>query len=96
MELYQKTLENFKEGYLAYATLAIIGQSCLGSVAAMYVLSHGTSALQIIQLSLVVMICMSVNTSILAQLKPKTVFNLILLSVTSSVLFILLNTLVIQ
>lgn len=96
MELYQKTLENFKEGYFAYATLAIIGQSCLGSVAAMYVLSHGTSALQMIQLSLVVMICMSVNTSILAQLKPQTVFNLIILSAISSVFFILVNTLIIQ
>lgn len=96
MELYQKTLENFKQGYFAYATLAIIGQSCLGSVAAMYVLSNGTNALQMIQLSLVVLICMSVNTCVLAQIKPKIVFNLILLSVTSSVLFILLNTLVIQ
>lgn len=94
MELYNKTFQNFQEGFFAYATLAIIGQSCLGSIAAMYTLSHGTSALQMIQLAIIVLICMSVNTGILAQLPPKTIFNLIITSVISSVFFIIVNTLI--
>ena len=94
MELYDKSLENFKHSYIAFSTLAVIGQSCLGSIAAMYVLSHGTSPLQMVQLAILVIICMSVNTAILAQLSPKTVFNLIITTVISSVFFIIVNTLI--
>ena len=95
MGLYQKTLANFKEGFFAYATLAIIGQSCLGSVAAMYTLSNGTNMLQMVQLALIVLICMSVNTAILAQLTARTIFNLLIISVLSSIFFIIVNTLII-
>ncbi|CAM3982195.1 hypothetical protein FLAN108750_03015 [Flavobacterium antarcticum] len=95
MELYQKSFENFKESYIAFSTLAVIGQSCLGSIAAMYILSNGTNPLQMIQLAILVIICMSVNTAILAQLTPKTVFNLIITTVISSVFFIIVNTLII-
>lgn len=94
MEIYQKSFENFKESYIAFTTLAVIGQSCLGSIGAMYILSNGTSPFQMVQLALIVIICMSVNTSILAQLSPKTVFNLIITSVISSIFFIIVNTLI--
>ena len=95
MTRYQKTLEDFKKGYLGFATLAIIGQSCLGSAAAMYVLENGTSLFQMIQLALVVLACMFVNGAVLSQQKPKLVFNLILTSVVNSIVMILLNTLII-
>lgn len=94
MKLYDNSLERFEENYFAYATLAIIGQSCLGSAAAMYTLSNGTNALQMTQLTLIVLISMSVNTSILAQIPHKTVFNLVILSVISSIFFIIVNTLI--
>ena len=94
MKLYDTSLESFEQNYFAYATLAIIGQSCLGSAAAMYTLSNGTGALQMIQLTLIVLISMSVNTSILAQIPHKTVFNLVILSVISSIFFIIVNTLI--
>ena len=94
MTLYQKTFEDFKKGYLGFATLAIIGQSCLGSAAAMYVLKNGTSLFQMFQLALVVLACMFVNGAILSQQKPKLVFNLILASVATSLLEILLNTII--
>ncbi|TGD58438.1 hypothetical protein [Flavobacterium humi] len=94
MTLYQKTFEDFKKGYLGFATLAIIGQSCLGSAAAMYVLKNGTSLFQMIQLTLVVLACMFVNGAILSQQKPKLVFNLILASVVTSLLEIFLNTII--
>jgi hypothetical protein len=76
------------------AAMAVIGQSCLGGAAAMYVLSNGTSIFQMIQLAIIVLACIFVNTSILAQMKHKVVFNLLILSSVLSVLFILLNTLI--
>lgn len=94
MKLYQKSFANFQENYIAFTTLAVIGQSCLGSIAAMYTLSNGTGTLQMTQLTIIVMICMSVNTSILAQINHKTVFNLIILSVFNSIFFIIVNTLI--
>ncbi|WP_428224154.1 hypothetical protein [Flavobacterium sp.] len=95
MSLYSQMFEGFKEKYLGFATLAILGQSCLGSVAAMYILKNGTSVGQMFQLAIVVMICMAVNGSILSQQKAKLVFNLIISSVVSSTFFIILNTAVI-
>lgn len=74
------------------AAMAVIGQSCLGGAAAMYVLSNGTSIFQMIQLAIIVLACIFVNTSILAQMKHKVVFNLLILSTILSALFILVNT----
>lgn len=95
MRLYQKTLEDFQRGYLGFATLAIIGQSCLGGAAAMYILQNGTSFFQMTQLALVVIICSLMNGAVLAQQKPKLVFNLILTSGITSIVMIILNTLII-
>jgi len=95
MSLYQKTLNGFQKGYLGFTTLAIIGQSCLGGAAAMYILQNGTSFFQMMQLAIVVLASSVVNGSILAQQKPKLVFNLIITSVSLSALMIILNTLII-
>ena len=94
MSLYQKTLEDFQKGYLGFATLSIIGQSCLGGAAAMYILQNGTSFFQMTQLAIVVLASSIVIGSILAQQKPKLVFNLIITSVALSALMIILNTLI--
>ena len=96
MSLYQKTLADFNNNFIGFATLIVIGQSCLGSAAAMNVLKNGTSLIQMFQLGVIVLICMLVNTSILAQMKPKVIFNLTILSVISSVFFIFINTLIIR
>ncbi|KAF2512548.1 hypothetical protein [Flavobacterium foetidum] len=93
MTLYQTTFDIFNKNYMGSAAMAVIGQSCLGGAAAMYVLSNGTSIFQMIQLAIIVLACIFVNTSILAQMKHKVVFNLLLLSSVLSVFFILLNTL---
>lgn len=92
MTLYQTTFENFNKSYMGSAAMAVIGQSCLGGAAAMYVLANGTSIPQMIQLAIVVLACIFVNTSILAQMKHKVVFNLLILSAFISVSLILLNT----
>ncbi|GAA4759841.1 MULTISPECIES: hypothetical protein [Flavobacterium] len=92
MTLYQKTFQDFERGYLGFTTLAIIGQSCLGGAAAMYILQNGVSLFQMIQLTMVVLACSFVNGAILSQQKHKLVFDLIIISVVVSVLTILLNT----
>ncbi len=96
MSLYQKTLADFNNNFIGFATLIVIGQSCLGSAAAMNVLKNGTSLIQMLQLGVIVLICMLVNTSILAQMKHKVIFNLTILSVIFSVFFIFINTLIIR
>jgi hypothetical protein len=87
MKIYNETFENFSNNYIGCATMAVIGQSCLGSVAAMCVLSNGTSLLQMVQLTIIVF----ANTSILAQMSHKTVFNTIISTVFFSSLFIIIN-----
>ncbi|BFM43499.1 hypothetical protein CFS9_21400 [Flavobacterium sp. CFS9] len=91
MTLYQTTFEIFNKNYMGSAAMAVIGQSCLGGAAAMYILSHGTSIGQMVQLGIIVLASIFANTSILAQMKHKLVFNLIILSSLLSVLFIFLN-----
>ncbi|WP_284653735.1 hypothetical protein [Flavobacterium terrisoli] len=91
MTLYQKTLGDFQQSYVGFAALVIIGQSCLGGAAAMYILENGTSLLQMIQLGMVVVTCTLVNVGILAQLTPKTVFNMTIFSLLLSLLMIVLN-----
>ncbi|WP_129748502.1 hypothetical protein [Flavobacterium anhuiense] len=93
MTLYQTTFDIFNRNYMGSAAMAVIGQSCLGGAAAMYVLANGTSIPQMIQLGIIVLACVFANTSILAQMKHKVVFNLIMLSATLSLFFILLNSL---
>lgn len=95
MTVYQKTLSDFQQSYVGFAALVIIGQSCLGGAAAMYILENGTSLSQMIQLGMVVITCTLVNVGILAQLTPKTVFNMTIFSVILSMLMIVLNVLVI-
>ena len=96
MSLYQKTLADFNNNFIGFSTLIVIGQSCLGSAAAMNILRNGTSLIQMFQLGVIVLICMLVNCAILAQMKHKVIFNLTILSVISSVFFIIINTLIIR
>ncbi|GIZ07297.1 hypothetical protein [Flavobacterium sp. UMI-01] len=91
MTLYNKTFGIFDNGYFGYATIGILGQSCLGGIAAMAVLANGTSALQMFQLTLIVLISMLANTFILAQMKHKVVFNMLNASVIVNLILILLN-----
>ncbi|WP_035091802.1 hypothetical protein [Aquimarina macrocephali] len=89
--MYSKLLKDFKEMYMAYIPLMIILSSCLGSVAAMYILMQDRSISQVIQLSLCVIICMAFNASILAQMKAKFVFNLLIASIIINSFLVLLN-----
>ncbi|WP_339710416.1 hypothetical protein [uncultured Kriegella sp.] len=87
---YTNLLAEFKRAQTGYATIAIIGQSCIGSIAAMLLLmSDIQTAAMLTLLFLVTILCMAYNGAVLAQLKPKVVFNLLLLSVSFNILVII-------
>jgi len=91
MKVYKNLLADFEEMSLGYSAMGIIASSCLGSVAAMLILMNGHSFVDMFQLFVVVVACMGFNTVILAQFKPKIVFNALLLSLAVSSIFILVN-----
>ncbi|MCP9198705.1 hypothetical protein MKO06_02215 [Gramella sp. GC03-9] len=91
MKLYTKLYEDFNEMYLGYAGLAIIASSCLGSIAAMLILMNGHGVANMLQLMAVVIVCMTFNAAVLAQLKTKFVFNSLIFSLLVSTIFIVVN-----
>jgi len=91
MNYYTKYLSDFQNRYSLYIPLFIIFQSCLGSVAAMYILMNSTKTFHFFELILCVSVCMIYNSSVLAQVKSKWVFNLLILSVIVNTFLILLN-----
>ena len=91
MKLYNNLLADFKEMSLGYSVIGIIASSCLGSVAAMLILMNGHTFIDMLQLFAVVVVCMGFNTVILAQFKPKIIFNTLLISLAVSSIFILIN-----
>jgi hypothetical protein len=94
MKIYQKVLTDFEENYLGYIPLLMIGQSCIGSAAVMFILQNEKSVIQIIQLALVVFACMTTNVAVLSQQKPKFVFNFTIFTVLVSITLISVNTLI--
>ena len=95
MSYYQKYLDGYTRGFVGFNTLGILFQSCWGSVAAMMVLQNGNTPRQMVQLFFVVILCMGFNGAVLAQQKPKIVFNLLLASVFINAFILLLNVFVI-
>lgn len=93
MELYHKGLFEFEKNMSGYAAIFIIAQSCLGSVAALYILVNGVSPLQMFQLFLITIACMGFNAAVLSQQKPKVVFNLFIVSIVLSTIVLILNLL---
>jgi len=93
MKIYRSYLKEYEKGIIGYSPIAIIGQSCLGSVAAMFILMNGNTVTQMVQLFVVTILCMFYNGAILSQQKPKASFNLLILSVISSTVFVIFNLL---
>ncbi len=92
MELYVKSLKEFRKDIRGYSTIFIIGQSCLGSVAAMFILMNGNSIFQMIQLFIVTIACMLFNAAVLSQRKSEVVFKLLLASILISTFIIIFNS----
>ena len=92
--IHKSLFEEFKKGQMGYATIAIIGQSCLGSAAAMVLLmGEMNTLLKMILLFFVTIFCMAFNGAVLAQLRPLITFNILILSVVFSTLTIIAHIL---
>lgn len=91
MSYYQKYLDGYSRGFIGFNTLAILFQSCWGSVAAMTVVKNGNTPIQMMQLFFVVVLCSIFNGSVLAQLKPKPVFNLLIASIAVNTIIMVAN-----
>lgn len=91
MSLYNKYFDVFERGFIGYSTLGVLTQSCMGSIAAMSILQNGTSPTNMVQLFLVVVSCMAFNGAVLAQQKPKTVFNILIWSMLLSIVISVVN-----
>ncbi|WP_411031078.1 hypothetical protein [Spongiimicrobium sp. 3-5] len=91
MELYLRSLKEFKSGLQGYSAIFIIAQSCLGSAAAMFILMNGNGMTQMVQLFFVTIMCMFFNGAVLSQQKPKLILNLLIGSVITSLLLLIAN-----
>ena len=91
MKLYKNLVTEFEEMSLGYSTIGIIASSCLGSIAAMLILMNGHGLVNMLELFLVVVVCMGFNAAVLAQFKPKVIFNSLLISLAVSLLLIAIN-----
>ncbi len=93
MSYYQKLFNAFEKSFYMSITAGILISSCLGGITAMIVLSKGFSTTEMIQLFLITCVCMGYNTAVLAGLKPKTTFHILLTSVFINLSVILFSTL---
>lgn len=90
MAVYNKLLLDFKSLYWEYVPLSIIFQSCIGSMAAMMILA-AKGPFYIVQLGICILLSMLYNAAILAQLKSKLVFDILLISLGINILLLILN-----
>ena len=91
MKLYNTLYKDFEDLYVGYSAVAIILSTCLGAAAAMVILMNGHDFMQMFQLFLVVAVCMTYMVTVLAQLKPKFVFNTLIFSLLLSALLLIIN-----
>lgn len=89
MKVYNNLLSNFQSLYMLMIPLSILFQSCLGSIAALFILMNKGSYF-LIQLALCIVVTMIYNASILAQLKSEIVFKFLLISLGVNILLILI------
>lgn len=91
MGTYSKSFREFDRKYLMYIPLTVIFQSCLGSIAAMSILLNGNDIGHMLQLFLCICVSMMYNSAIMAQLKHKIVFNLLVLSIFVNIALLIIN-----
>lgn len=91
MALYNKYLKVFEKSFYLYISFGILLSSCIGGVAAMLVLMNGTGPIEMVELFLITCVAMGYNTAVLANLKPRITYNILIGSVAVSALIILIN-----
>lgn len=93
MSTYQKMYERFETDFMGCIATGVLVQSIFGAIAAMYVLHHGNHLFQMIQLFVVVAVSMGFNGAVLSQQKPKTTFNILLVSLSVNTIIAVANML---
>ncbi|TLP80188.1 hypothetical protein [Maribacter sp. ACAM166] len=92
LKWYNGVLTEFKKDQTGYAAIAIIAQSCLGSAAVMLLLMNEMPmAVKMTFVFLITILCMGYNAAVLAQLKSKITFNMLIVSVVFSSAVIIAN-----
>ena len=93
MELYKNLVKEYTSGMFGYATIGIIGQICIVSAAVMLIFMNGDipRSIQMIELFLVTVFCMGFNGAVLSQQKGKIQFNILAISVMTSIFIIISN-----
>ncbi|TYB74325.1 hypothetical protein [Bizionia myxarmorum] len=90
--LYKQAITDFNANYILYIPLTIILQSCVGSIAAMYILMNSpTGSFKFFELTLCVIMAMGYNGLIFAQIKTRIIFPILLASIIINVLLIIIN-----
>ncbi|HEY0091919.1 MAG TPA: hypothetical protein VGB43_05470 [Flavobacterium sp.] len=91
MNTYAKYYGIFERSFMGCTTVGILVQSIIGAIAAMAVLTHGNSLIQMLQLFIVVASCMVFNGSVLSQQKPKVIFNILFCSAFTCIVLAIVN-----
>jgi hypothetical protein len=88
--LLQKQIALFEQYRFGLLPIMLTAQSCIGSIAAMYIVKNG---MNVAELSAVAMLTMAANAVIIAQASPKLCLISFYVVNTVNVLFILFNLL---
>ncbi|HNQ26811.1 MAG TPA: hypothetical protein PKL92_02720 [Aquaticitalea sp.] len=91
MSIYEKGFEDFRQNYTLYIPLSIILQSCVGSVAAMFILMNSAKTFHFVELSLCVTFAMAYNGAIYGQMKTKWIYNLLIATMLVHIVLIVIN-----
>lgn len=92
MNILNHYRHDFRQNYILYIPLTIILQSCLGSIAAMFILKNSiTGSFHFIELTLCVIFAMGYNAVVYAQLKTNFIFNVLIATLLVHVLLIIIN-----
>lgn len=92
LKLYLNLLKEFKSKEIGYTAIAILGQSCIGSIAVMLLMMHEMPRLlKAGLLFLIIIFSMFYNAAVISQIKSKIVFDLLIISVLISITIIIAN-----
>lgn len=90
--LYSNCLVEFESMKWGYETIALFVQSCLGSIAAMFILKNTPLVnIKLVELVIVTILSMSYNAAVIIDLKVKSVFNILIASLFFSISMIIIN-----
>ena len=89
--MYHKSFEHFRTHYLQLIPLTIILQTCIASIAVLFLLKKPPTTEIMLQLAIGIYASSFYNGAIIAQLSVKTVYNLLIASIFINLLLIIIH-----